>query len=181
MIKIPFKKFHKDAQIPKRAHKPDAGFDLTCTSIKDTDKYIQYGTGIGMHIPVGYVGLIFPRSSITKKDLMLKNSVGVIDSGYLGEISFRFWKLNHNKQVYKVDVNSIPDGITPDEFMDYYNKSGIEMKDAPEVSTLYEQYDIGDRIGQIIIFKLPDVSFEEVDELEDSERGEGSYGSTDNK
>ena len=43
-----------------------------------------------MEIPEGYVGLIFPRSSVTNKDLMLKNSVGIIDSSYRGMISFRF-------------------------------------------------------------------------------------------
>ena len=66
--RIQVKKLHEDAIIPKRAHKPDAGFDMTCISVNDTDKFIEYGTGIAMHIPEGYVGLIFPRSSVTKKD-----------------------------------------------------------------------------------------------------------------
>ena len=55
------------------------------------------------------------------------------------------------------------------------------MKDSAEATPIYDQYELGDRIGQIIIFKLPDVSFEEVDELEDSERGEGGYESTNKK
>jgi dUTP pyrophosphatase len=44
-----------------------------------------------------------------------------------------------------------------------------------------EYYEIGDKIGQIIFQKLPDTVLLEVDELDDSERGEGGYGSTDNK
>ena len=69
-MKIRFKKLHKDAQQPKRAHNTDAGFDLTATSIKVTGNLVEYGTGIAVEIPEGYVGLVFPRSSIcTKKYL----------------------------------------------------------------------------------------------------------------
>jgi len=42
-----------------------------------------------MELPHGYVGLLFPRSSISKTDHYLRNSVGVIDSGYRGEIKIR--------------------------------------------------------------------------------------------
>ena len=52
--------------------------------------YAEYGTGIALEIPKGYVGLLFPRSSITNTKHMLKNSVGVIDSGYRGEVKLRF-------------------------------------------------------------------------------------------
>ena len=44
---------------------------------------------------------------------------------------------------------------------------------------LYEQYEIGDRIGQIIYFKLPDVLLVETNEFDETERGTGGYGSTD--
>jgi len=46
-----------------------------------------------MEIPKGYVGLVFPRSSIRKTDLSLTNSVGVIDSGYRGELQATFKKV----------------------------------------------------------------------------------------
>ena len=177
--RIQVKKLHEDAIIPKRAHKPDAGFDMTCISVNDTDKFIEYGTGIAMHIPIGYVGLIFPRSSVTKKDLMLKNSIGVIDSGFLGEIRFRFWKLNHNSQIFKIDIDSVPDNLNVAEFIENYNQKGVGIKNIPEMNRVYEQYEVGDRIGQIIFFKLPDVLFEEVDNFEETERGTGGYGSTD--
>ena len=179
MISIPVKKLTKEAVLPKRAHKPDAGFDMTCTSVKDTDKYIEYGTGIAMHIPIDYVGLIFPRSSVTKKDLMLKNSIGVIDSGFLGEIRFRFWKINHSHQIFKIDIDSVPDNISVADFIENYNSMGVEMKDVPLMNRVYEQYEVGDRIGQIIFFKLPDVLLVETDEFDETERGTGGYGSTD--
>ena len=86
---IKIKKLHKDAVIPSRANKGDAGIDLVAISLKKTEDYWEYGTGIAMEIPFHMVGLLFPRSSISKTDHYLRNSVGVIDSGYRGEIKVR--------------------------------------------------------------------------------------------
>lgn len=62
----------------------------------------MYGCGLAVEIPEGYVGLVFPRSSNAKKDLLLSNSVGVIDSGYRGEIMAKFKTLRPLPQMYKV-------------------------------------------------------------------------------
>lgn len=93
-MKIKFKKLHPDAKMPQKAHPTDAGFDLTATS-KTKDEYgkIVYGTGIAIEIPEGYVGLVFPRSSIAKYGVALSNCVGVIDSCYRGEIMAKFTPL----------------------------------------------------------------------------------------
>ena len=88
-LKLKFKKLNQNAVSPTYAHETDACFDLVATSKTTTSKFIEYGTGLAFEIPKGYVGLIFPRSSITNKDLMLKNSVGVIDADYRGEVKFR--------------------------------------------------------------------------------------------
>lgn len=90
-MKVKIKKLHEDAVIPCYAKHGDAGMDLTAVS-KHYDEHgnLCYGTGLAFEIPQGYVGLIFPRSSIYKKRLVLSNSVGVIDSGYRGEVSFKF-------------------------------------------------------------------------------------------
>ncbi len=91
---IRFKKLVVDAIIPTYAKLGDAGLDLTAISKEDKGEtpegFIEYGTGIAIEIPEGFVGYIFPRSSITNKPMILKNSVGVIDSGYRGEIKLRF-------------------------------------------------------------------------------------------
>lgn len=134
---IKYKKTHKNAVDPVRGNATDAGYDLTATSKETKNGFIQYGTGIHFEIPEGMVGLIYPRSSITKKGLMLKNSVGIIDAGYRGEVMFRFHELD-NRNIYEV----------------------------------------GDRVGQIIFQELPKILMKEVDELSDSERGEGGFGST---
>ena len=93
MVKV--KKLDPSAVIPKYSKIGDAGMDLTVTSIIDNmSAQVRYGFGIAMEIPKGYVGLIFPRSSINKYELTLSNSVGVIDSGYRGEIQAIFNKTN---------------------------------------------------------------------------------------
>lgn len=89
-MKLKIKKLNKFVPTPKYAHNGDAGLDLVATNRLDTDLYIEYGTGLCVEIPEGHVGLLFPRSSISKYHLSLANSVGVIDSGYRGEIRARF-------------------------------------------------------------------------------------------
>lgn len=90
-MKVKFKKFHPEAKIPFKAHTYDAGFDLSAVSrVFDDDHNVVYDTGIAVSIPNGFVGLLFPRSSNSKKQLLLSNSVGVIDSGFIGSITFKF-------------------------------------------------------------------------------------------
>lgn len=91
-MEVRVKKLSENAVLPVRAHSTDAGFDLVATSQDwdEKDRCYVYGTGLAIEIPDGYVGLVFPRSSIVKKDLHLTNSVGVIDSGYRGEIMAKF-------------------------------------------------------------------------------------------
>lgn len=105
-MEVKIKKLHEDAVIPKYAKPGDAGMDLTAVSMK-IDEYgnICYGTGLAFEIPEGYVGLVFPRSSNCKKGIILTNCVGVIDSGYRGEVSFKFKEIalgNFSKVIYKV-------------------------------------------------------------------------------
>ncbi|WFE87246.1 hypothetical protein [Parabacteroides chongii] len=67
-MKVNIKKLHKDAVMPSYAHDTDAGLDLTAVS-KEIDNYgnVVYGTGLAIEIPQGYVGLVFPRSSNSRK------------------------------------------------------------------------------------------------------------------
>lgn len=159
-MKVKIKKLHPDAVIPEYAKPGDAGMDLTAVSMK-IDEYgnICYGTGLAFEIPEGYVGLVFPRSSNCKKGVILTNCVGVIDSGYRGEVSFKFRPLNEKA----FDILKSIKGST--EF-----KTGIYPHN--------QTYNVGDRIGQIIIMPYPQIEFEEVDELSETERGDQGYGSS---
>jgi len=102
-MNVKFKKLHPDAVTPTYAKAGDAGMDMTAIKVIVDEMYHEYMTGIAVEIPEGYVGLIFPRSSISKTKMILSNHVGVIDSGYRGEIRFRFRKLDMDHgSIYKV-------------------------------------------------------------------------------
>jgi dUTP pyrophosphatase len=91
MVKV--KKLDPNAVVPSYSKVGDAGMDLTITNIKENTSFsITYGFGIAMEIPKGHVGLVFPRSSVRNQDLILSNCVGVIDSGYRGELQATFKK-----------------------------------------------------------------------------------------
>ena len=141
-MKVRIKKLNENAVIPSYAKDGDAGMDLVATSIiSTTSTQITYGIGLALEIPNGFVGLIFPRSSVRKTRLMLSNCVGVVDSGYRGELQATFNKINND-------------------------------------SVSENDYKVGDRIAQIMIIPHPPIEFEEVDELSDTERGDGGFGST---
>ena len=90
---VKVKKLSDNAVIPSYSKVGDAGMDLTITrEIENTTFDVSYGFGISMEIPKNFVGLVFPRSSVRNQDLMLSNCVGVIDSGYRGELQATFKK-----------------------------------------------------------------------------------------
>lgn len=164
-MEVKIKKLHKDAVIPKYAKEGDAGLDLTATSVEH-DKYgnIVYGTGLAFEIPEGYVGLLFPRSSNAKTNMYLTNSVGVLDSGYRGEVMFKY-KTAHN-------VASVLQYL--------WQKYIRRMKPLNvRINTMtYGAYEVGDRVGQLIILPYPKIEFVESDELSKTQRGAGGYGSS---
>lgn len=164
-MKVKIKKLLENAVIPTYAKDGDAGLDLTATSIKyDEQGNIVYGTGLAFEIPKGYVGLVFPRSSNSKTNLFLTNSVGVIDSGYRGEVTLKF----------KSSIRS----YNPFTFW-WYRIVRKNYKKALRLdNNTAGSYEIGDRVGQLIIMKYPTIEFEEVDKLSETERGTGGYGSS---
>ena len=172
-MEIKIKRLCENAVIPSYAKPGDAGMDLVATS-RIFDKYgnVEYGTGLAIEIPEGYVGLLFARSSISKQDLSFAHAVGVLDSGYRGEIKVKF-----NPTLSYMDLGTTEDvqGIYKESNTSDFAiiTSGIQ-KDPMEDSI----YKVGDRIGQIIIMPYPKISFKEVDELSTTERGEGGFGST---
>ena len=93
-MKIKIKKLSDKAVMPTYAKSGDSCMDLTAISEKIVEEdgygYIEYGTGLSFEVPEDHTMLIFPRSSISNQGLILSNSVGVVDSGYRGEVKFRF-------------------------------------------------------------------------------------------
>ena len=138
-MRIRVKKVHPDAVMPQYAHFGDAAVDLVATR-KWEDDYgnVCYGTGLAMEIPHYHVGLLFPRSSVSKINLRLCNAVGVIDPGYRGEIMLKF------------------------------DKNGGK------------EYEVGDRVGQLMLVPIPSIQFVQVANLPQSDRGLGGFGSSGN-
>ena len=136
IMKLKIKKISTDAKIPHYANPGDAGMDVYALTREVKEKFIEYGTGLSFEVPEGYMMLIFPRGSLSNKDLIMANHVGVLDAGYRGELKLRFRKIGD-------DV-----------------------------------YELGEKIGQIIVVPFPKIEFEEVNELSEAKRGEGRFGST---
>lgn len=91
-LPVRFKKLYEDSVLPYYATEDSAGLDCTVHSIKcHHNDVISYGLGFAVEIPEGHVGLLFPRSSVYKKNHILSNSIGVIDSDYRGEVSAKFY------------------------------------------------------------------------------------------
>ena len=150
-----------DPQIPDLAYATsgDAGIDLVTTETVDfypEGKSIVYdgkrksyhtgpvlvGTGIAVEIPEGCFGMLVGRSSLgTKKNIRLANSVGVIDSGYRGEIKLAL----------------------------YYGAMALN-----DIVTI-ERYD---RVAQLVVMPFVQAQPELVQDLSDSQRGTGGFGST---
>ena len=146
-MKVKFKKLHPDAKIPQYAKPGDAGLDLYCVSMKPEIRitnhrkecvYLEFYTGLAIEVPEGYVGLLFPRSSISNTSMTLSNSVGILDSSFRGEVTFRFRNINNNLNAYQV----------------------------------------GDKIGQLLVIPFPKIEMEETEYLSETERGSGGYGSS---
>lgn len=144
-LQVKIKKLHPGAVIPTYAKHGDAAMDLYAVERGEVDNYdnMVYKTGLAVEIPHGHVGLLFPRSSVSKTNHILRNHVGVIDSGYRGEIILKFGWFSQVKE---------------DSLSSVYGK--------------------GDRVGQLMIIPHPQVDFIEVDELSNSDRGSGGFGST---
>ena len=111
---------------PWKAHKEDAGADLVSTSVEEKEingkKAFVYSLGIAVEIPEGYVGLIFPRSSICKTGAVLANSVGVIDSNYRGELKAVFYA---DSQPYTVGDRCCQLIILPYPMASYYKVDSL--------------------------------------------------------
>lgn len=98
--------------IPYRAHECDAGADLLAAERVTLAPQcsVLVKTGVAVDIPVGYVGLVFPRSGLaSKRKLRLGNCVGVIDAGYQGEIMVSLY--NDNADFIPPEVINIGDRI----------------------------------------------------------------------
>ena len=84
--------------VPEYAHDGDAGLDLRSTEDRliPPGRSMLIGTGLRCEIPDGCVGLVFPRSGLGSRGVTIRNAVGVVDSGYRGEVMCALWNTMEN-------------------------------------------------------------------------------------
>ena len=168
--------------LPKKGTDRATGFDVVVTSdpeivgeqyengaYKRID-YIQYKTNLKLAVQkdrqfsnfgyndLDYDILAFPRSSVSKYNLVLANCIGLIDADYRGEVLLRF-KYIWQPEDYKIRTDNLLEGYV--NFTKLYNK--------------------GDKVCQLKVTKVENVEFVLVDELDSTNRGDGGFGSTDVK
>ena len=168
--------------LPKKGTDRATGFDVVVTSAPEIigDQYengaykridyIQYKTNLKLAVQkdrqfsnFGYTDLdydilAFPRSSVSKYNLVLANCIGLIDADYRGEVLLRF-KYIWQPEDYKIRTDNLLEGYV--NFTKLYNK--------------------GDKVCQLKVTKVENVEFVLVDELDSTNRGDGGFGSTDVK
>ena len=169
-MNLKVKKLEKDAILPVKAHKYDAGFDMFSNEnlMIKPGEHKMVKTGIAVDIPEGHVGLLTARSGINHKS-SLRVLLGVIDAGYNGDVSVL---VDHRENNLELD-HFYPFINLKDYTLDYASKFTI-----PNVYKIQK----GDKIAQLVI--TPISEFEGVEEVQDfdshSERGDGGFGSTQN-
>lgn len=148
------KKLVPEAVIPARAKEGDAGYDLVAIDdgVVGKDGFIEYRTGLAISPPGGIHILIFPRSSISKYDLVLANGIGLVDNGYRGEILLRFKPVSRF-----INDNGGIDSVLPSK-----------------------RYVKGDKIGQLVFMPTLTVNMSESETLDETQRGSGGFGSSGN-
>lgn len=150
-MQLKVKRLTDTAVLPVKAHQSDAGFDICadeCVMI-EAGETVTVSTGLSIAIPEGYYGRLKGRSGLTAKTL-LRVQEGTIDANYRGEI----------KVICDIKTKILDQVI---DGMIYANNLSFKR---------------GERIAQLIIQPLPTVEVEEVDELDDTDRGAGGFRST---
>ena len=155
---VKFKKIHQNAVLPKQGSEHACGWDVVCTEIIQLDKdYVQCKLGWAAEIPIGYKLVLVPRSSFTKYKWIQQNSPGQGDSDFRGEYSYVF--------------RAIPDDI---------DVGGISDFKWWKLDYPLFPYGVGERIGQVFIQEVIEMEPEWVDELSETVRNTGGFGSTGN-
>lgn len=165
------KKINEKAEIPTKGHPSDSGWDLTVIGVdKIKGDTIFFKTGLQVRPPAGHYFEIYPRSSIAPLPLMLANSVGIIDENFSGELIVAI-RVLHSEMGLSNERTSFPSGMI--------NALDARPSSITEVANLI----LGKKpkIAQMILRKRLDTTFEEVEDLEETDRGAGGFGSTDSK
>tara|TARA_Y100001937_G_C7023310_1_gene286506 strand:+ start:174 stop:689 length:516 start_codon:yes stop_codon:yes gene_type:complete len=168
--KVKVKLLSEKAVLPSRAHKTDTGYDLKFTEVhKVSGDVIFFRTGISLQPSKGYYFEVVPRSSISKLPLSMANSIGIIDESYTGEIIIPV-RVHHGQMGFSPKSTSYPNGLVeafgvrPQTML---SLAGLILEKKP-------------CLFQAILRKRLSCDFQ-LEELDNTDRGDGGFGSTDGK
>lgn len=177
-IRIGFKRLSENATIPTKAYASDSGFDLYAAE----DVIIEPGetkivpTDIAVKLPQGFEGQVRPRSGVTAKT-KLRVQLGTIDEGFGGNIGVIVD--NTKQRMMYVDIGGGTSVLKDVTAFDYFTICGTGEYAGERVADGSYKIRKGDRIAQLVVQALPEVTAVEIDGFtEESERGEGGFGST---
>ena len=150
-MKVKFKRLHKDAVIPSKKIEDDFCFDLTAVTEEEIAPNVwRYGFGFALQIVNNM------RIKPIKEYCSLCFSVRPRSS---------VWKTG---MVLSNCIGTIDEGYTGEISAVFYH-----------VMPNMERYHVGDRVAQLHFDRTDKyLDFIEVDELDETERGDGGYGST---
>jgi dUTPase len=167
-VKVKVELLNEKAEVPTRAHNTDTGYDLTFTGVeKIVGDVILFNTGVSMQPTNGYYFEVVPRSSISKLPLSMANSIGVIDESYTGEILVPV-RVHHQDMGGDPSRATFPNGIV--------KIFGVRPQNMPALANLILRNK--PKLFQAILRKRNNCSFA-VQELEETDRNSGGFGSTD--
>ena len=160
-MKLRIKRLDKDLPMPVYAKPGDAGFDLRAADdvVICPGETVMVGTGLAVEIPEGYNGEVRARSGMASKRMLAPiNEPGTVDSGYRGEVMV---PLHNFAPAIVIKEDDYGEGARLG-----YNHGGVQHVKR------------GERIAQMVITPCVKAEFFEVEELDDTERGAGGFGST---
>lgn len=165
-IKVKIKRMREGVQLPEYKSALASGFDLAAAEdvLVRPGETVVVPTGIAVEIPEGYELQIRPRSGVSKRTrLRLPNTPGTVDADYRGEVGV-------------LVENTVPPTKASGTVLIGMDGQWIETNDLYPVGTYLIRR--GDRIAQGVIVPVVRAEFVEVDELSETERGAGGFGST---
>jgi len=176
-MKSYIKKLSQNAKIPTKAHESDVGYDVWAIdyqigmldSLKNYRPQVTLKTGLSIKPPRGHYWELLPRSSVSKSLLMLANSVGIIDPDYTGELMFKFNFASLPKGFPKLEDDKLGGFCTALESVENYMDGFIK----PEEGKFW-------KVGQLVLRKKLSCEILVLEELPETERGSGGFGSTGN-
>lgn len=180
---IPIKRLNPDVPMPKYAHDGDAGMDLCATEdvTLRAGESKKIGCGWAFAIPSGWVGLVFARSGLGTKGLVMKNGTGIIDSTFRGEVQLTLHN-NNPSHYWRYGPNDKEKQAVRDAY-GYFGDALLGLVDSIKEPVLMENKETieihkGDRVAQIVFVPFGSATLQEVEDLDATDRGVGSFGST---